>query len=145
MKIKVAKRSYDEVMAIKESLPTKRKKPKKPNIFFRTLIRVISVPELMACGFKCRKIGMERLGKKEPCLVLMNHSSFIDMKIASALLYPRVYNIVCSVDAFVGKKWLMEQIGCIPTQKFVFDLGLVKDIKYAVTKLNSSVLLYPEA
>ena len=145
MKIKVANKSYDEVMAIKESITSKRKKPKKPNIFFRTLIRVLSVPELMATRFKCRKIGMERLGKKEPCLVLMNHSSFIDMKIASALLYPRPYNIVCSVDAFVGKKWLMEQIGCIPTQKFVFDLQLVRDIKYAITKLNSSVLLYPEA
>lgn len=41
--------------------------------------------------------------------------------------------------------WLMRQIGCIPTQKFVTDLNLVKDMTYALKTLNTSVLMYPEA
>ena len=145
MKIKTTKKSYDEVVAIKDSLPKQSKKPKKPNILFRTLVRALSIPELVATGFKCRKIGMEKLGKNESCLVLMNHSSFIDLKIASAVLYPRAFNIVCTADALVGKEWLMRQIGCFPTHKFVLDLGLIKNMKYALSKLNSSVLMYPEA
>ena len=76
---------------------------------------------------------------------MMNHSSFVDFKIASKILFPRPFNIVCTSDGFVGKGWLMRLIGCIPTQKFITDLSLVRDILYAVKKKKSSVLMYPEA
>ena len=88
---------------------------------------------------------MDRLGKKEPCLYLMNHSSFIDLEIAASLLYPRSFNIVATTDSFVGKSWLMRQIGCIPTKKFVSDLSLIRAMKYTLHELHSSVVMYPEA
>ncbi len=123
----------------------KHQKPKNPNILLRTLIRVVSIPDLLATKFKYKSIGMEKLGKKEPCLILMNHSSFIDLKIASKILYPRKYNIVCTSDGFIGKDLLMRHIGCIPTKKFVPELSLIKDMVFAVKKYKSSVLMYPEA
>lgn len=142
MKIKIKNADYDYVA----SLPAPPHiKPKKPNIFFRTLLKVVSAPDLIATKFSCKKIGMEKWDRKQPALILMNHSSFIDLKIASSVLYPRPFNIVCTFDGFVGKKWLMRQLGCIPTQKFVSDLTLIRDIKYALTELHSSVLMYPEA
>lgn len=142
MKIKTAKMEYEKVL----ELPIKpHRKPKKPNMLFRTLLKVVSAPDLIATRFKYRKIGMEKLGKREPCLILMNHSSFIDLKIASSVLYPRAFNIVCTSDGFVGKEWLMRNLGCIPTQKFVTDLTLVRDMLYAVKTLGSSILMYPEA
>ena len=55
------------------------------------------------------------------------------------------YGIVATSDGFVGKAWLMRQIGCIPTQKFVSDLTLVRDIDYLLKKKKTSVLMYPEA
>ena len=88
---------------------------------------------------------MERLAEDDPCLVLMNHSCFLDLKIASTLLYPRPLNIVCTSDGFVGKEGLMRALGCIPTQKFASDPALVRDLLYTVRTLKSSVLLYPEA
>lgn len=142
MKIKVSDRSYDAVLSLP---PAERKKPLKPSIFFRTLLKVLSSADLKATHFQYHAIGMERLKKDEPCLILMNHSSFIDLKIASTLLYPRPFNIVCTSDGFVGKEWLMRHLGCIPTQKFVSDLGLVRDLLYTVKDLHSSVLMYPEA
>ena len=143
MKIKTEEKSYAEVLSLIGN--SKRPTPKKPNMLFRTLLKTVSMPELIATGFKCERIGMERLGKREPCLILMNHSSFIDMKIAASVLYPRPFNIVCTTDGFVGKHFLMRQLGCIPTNKFVPDLGLVKQMKHVLTKLKSSVLMYPEA
>ena len=122
----------------------KRKKPIKPNIFFRILTMTLSIFSIPR-GFTYKRIGMERLSKKEPCLILMNHSSFVDFKIASKILFPRPFNIICTSDGFVGKSWLMRVIGCIPTQKFVTDLSLVRDIIYAVKKKKSSILMYPEA
>lgn len=141
MKIRTINKSYGEVMAIE---PKKRKKPLKPSMFFRILIMLLSIFSLPR-GFSHRKIGMERLGKKEPCMILMNHSSFVDFKIAAKILFPRPFNIITTSDGMVGKAWLMRLIGCIPTQKFITDLNLVRDINYAVKTLNSSVLMYPEA
>ncbi len=142
MKIKIKNMSYSKVL--KESF-VKHKKPKKTLWIFRTLVRILSIIDLTKVHFTYTKEGMKKLKRKEPCLILMNHSSFIDLKIASKLLYPRRYNIVCTDDGFIGKEWLMRQIGCIPTRKFINDVVLVKDMMYAIKKLHNSILMYPEA
>ena len=142
MKIKVTNKSYAEVMALPKR---KHKKPIRPNLFWRTLLKIVSAPALIKTGFECKRIGMERLGKKEPALVLMNHSGFIDMEIVVSILYPRAFNIITTSDAFIGMDWLMRQIGCVPTNKFTSDPTLVRDMMHITKKLNSSVVLYPEA
>lgn len=142
MKIKVKNMRYEDVLALPKE---KYQKPIKPHWIFRLVLGIASVLDLIAVGFQYRKIGMDKIGKREPCLVLMNHSSFIDLEIAATLLFPRPFNIVCTSDGFVGKSWLMRLIGCIPTKKFVSDPKLVRDMLYAVKELKSSVLMYPEA
>lgn len=142
MKIKVLDKSYADVMAIE---PPKHDKPKKIPMALRMLIKAISSANLKKNNMKYTEHGMEKLGKDEPCLVLMNHSSFIDLQIAADYLYPRPFSTVCTSDAFIGKPFLMKLIGCIPTQKFVSDLTLIKDMSYALKKLGATVLMYPEA
>lgn len=142
MKIKTRELPYGEVLRL---TPQKRKKPVKPLFILALVIRILSVFTFLGVKFTFKKICMENLGSKEPCLILMNHSSFIDLKIASALLFPRRYNIVMTSDGFVGKNLLMRLVGCIPTQKFISDSLLVKDILHCVKKLKTSILLYPEA
>ena len=142
MKIKTKKLPYEKVLQLP---PYRHRRPKKPMWLFSTLMYLLSKPALWATRFSYKKIGMEKLGKKEPCLYLMNHSSFIDLKIASGMLYPKPYNIVCTLDGFVGKAFLMRNLGCIPTKKFVPQLELVRDMIYALKTLKTSVLMYPEA
>lgn len=142
MKIRIVKKRYEEVLAL--PMPA-HKKPLRQHILFRILLRVLSTWDLWRTHFTYEKIGMEKLGKDEPCLILMNHSSFIDLKIASTILFPRPFNIVCTSDGFVGKNWLMRIVGCIPTKKFINDVTLVRDMVYAIKELKSSVLMYPEA
>ena len=145
MKIKVRKGSYRQIIDNHKAKKRPHVKPKKPNIFFRTLMRVVSLPDLLATKFSFERIGMERLGKNEPAFYLMNHSSFIDLEIAATVLYPKPFNIVATTDAFFGKDWLMRQIGCIPTKKFSTDTTLVRDILYTIKKLKSNVIMFPEA
>ena len=141
MKIKTKKLTWAQV----QQLPRpKHKKPIRPHWLFRTVVRIASIPDLFFTHFRCEKVRMEAAGDG-PWLILMNHSSFIDLEIASKLLYPKPYNIVCTSDGLVGKEWLMRQIGCIPTQKFVPDLMLIRDMLYAVREKKNSVLMYPEA
>ncbi len=142
MKISKRKRSYEQVMALPRP---QHKKPLKPIVPLRALLKVITLPDLLTTRFSYDTVGMERLPDHQPCLVLMNHSSFIDLKIAFHVLGWRPLNIVCTTDAMVGKAWLMRLIGCIPTNKFVMDTTLIRDMKYALHELGSSVLMYPEA
>ena len=141
MKIKTVKKSYDEVMALQRP---EHKKPRKPWFLLSSVIRILAIPDMWATKFKYNAKDKAKL-PKEPCLILMNHSSFIDLKIVSRIFYPRPYCIVCTSDGFIGKNWLMKRLGCIPTQKFVTDLSLIKDIKYAIETKKVSVLMYPEA
>lgn len=142
MKIKSRNLSYEDVLLLPHE---KHQIPKRPSMFFRTLLKIASTPDLRATDFSVQEEGMENLGKNEPALFLMNHSSFIDLKIASVILYPRPFNIVCTSDGFVGKSGLMRNLGCIPARKFIFDTTLVRDMVYTVRDLRDSILLYPEA
>ena len=142
MKIKNQNLSYEDVLLLPHE---KHQMPKRPSMFFRTLLKIVSTPDLRATDFSLQEEGMENLGKNEPALFLMNHSSFIDLKIASVILYPRPFNIVCTSDGFVGKSGLMRNLGCIPARKFIFDTTLVRDMVYTVRDLRDSILLYPEA
>lgn len=56
--------------------PKKLKAPKKPNILFKTLLKIVSIFDLHAVSFKANKIGMNKLNRKQLCMILMNHSSF---------------------------------------------------------------------
>ena len=142
MKIKVVDMTYEQALA---QPPAKHRPPQRPSLALRSLLRTASAPDLHATHFHCEKHGMERLADDEPCLVLMNHSCFLDLEIAETVLYPHPFNIVCTSDGFVGKEALMRSVGCIPTSKFCSDAALVRDMLYCVRKLKTSILLYPEA
>ena len=142
MKIKVKWLPYEKVMALPRS---KHRNPLKPLFLLQLVVRVLAIFDLFPTKFTYETHGMEKIGKKEPCLILMNHSSFIDLKIASKIFFPKRYGIVCTSDGFVGKNWLMRLLGCIPTQKFVSDITLIRDMEHLLKKKKVSVLMYPEA
>ena len=141
MKVKTRKISHDKLMTTYK-LP--RKCPPYPGFLFRTLVRILSIGELRKTRFSYTMENMKKI-PKGPCLFLMNHSSFIDLKIASKILYPKCYNIIATSDAMLGKEWLMRRLGCVATNKFVPDVPLVLDMMRLVKKWKRSVLLYPEA
>ncbi|MBR0516649.1 MAG: 1-acyl-sn-glycerol-3-phosphate acyltransferase, partial [Firmicutes bacterium] len=141
MKIKVEKKTLAEVRA----LPAPpRRKPVRPARLWRWVMKTAGAGDLKDAQFSYTLKGLDRI-PDEPCLVVMNHSSFIDLEIAAKILYPHPFNIVCTSDGFVGKDALMSRIGCIPTNKFVTDVGLIVDMSYALHERKDHVLLYPEA
>ncbi len=141
MKNMFVKMDYDKVMSL--PLP-KVKKPQKPAMFWRVLLRILSGRILKKEGFTYTVEQMEKVGD-EPCLILMNHCSFMDMEMAEYMLFPRPVGIVCTADAFIGKEFLMRWIGCFPTKKFVSDPHLISDIRYCLEEKKMNVLMYPEA
>lgn len=142
MKIKTKRLPIEKVMAMPKA---KHKKPLKPLFLLQLVVRILAIFDLLPTKFTFETHGMEKIKKNEPCLILMNHSSFIDLKIASRIFFPKRYGIVCTCDGFVGKNLLMRLLGCIPTQKFVSDVGLIWDIEHLLKEKKVSVLMYPEA
>ena len=144
MKIATKRLPYEKVMAKKRP---RHRKPLRPLFLLQLLIRFLAIFDLAPTHFSYTAEGMEKLSKNEPCLILMNHSSFIDLKIVSRIFFPQRYGIVCTSDGFVGfgMALLMRLLGCIPTQKFVTDVSLIKDMEYMLHKKQCSVLMYPEA
>ncbi|MBO4940108.1 MAG: 1-acyl-sn-glycerol-3-phosphate acyltransferase [Clostridia bacterium] len=141
MKIKTKTTSWQHV----QNLPKPKKKSlQRPCFLFQALVRLLSIPDLWTTRFTYTKKNMEKAGKG-PYLILMNHSSFIDLKIASKLLFPRPYYIISTADGFVAQEWLMRNLGCIPTKKFIADVGLTRDMIHALREKKTSVLLFPEA
>ena len=141
MKIRTQTKSYDAVMELPKA---KRRKPLRPNFLLQCVIRIASLPDLWATNFKFTEHDMDKV-KDQPCLILMNHSCFMDLMIMSRIFFPKRYSIVCTTDGFVGMEWLMRFLGCIPTQKFVSDVTLIRDMEYMLKEKKVSVLMYPEA
>ena len=142
MKISTRKMTYEEVLKLPR---LKHKKPMKPSRLLAAIVRIVCAPTLRKIGFSYTTERMELVGK-QPCLILMNHSSFTDMKLAFGIFYPRRMGIVTSVDAMsgiLGK--LMRILGCTPTHKYVTDLSLIRDLEYMLKENKTSVLMYPEA
>ena len=144
MKTVTKKSTYEKVMQMPR---IKQRKPLRPLFLLQILIRILSFFEMLPLKLTVEKHGMEKIGKKEPCLILMNHSSFTDLEIASHIFFPRRYGIVTTSDGFVGPlmRILMPLLGCIPTQKFVSDMGLIRNMQYMLKEKKTSVLMFPEA
>ena len=142
MKINVRKLPYEEVLKLPR---LQHKTPRMPSRLLAAVVRIACIPTLRKTRFSYTTERMDLVGE-HPCLILMNHSSFTDMKLAFGIFYPRRMGIVTSVDAMTGILGkLMRILGCTPTHKYVADLSLIKDIKYMLHTNRTSVLMYPEA
>ena len=93
MKISVKHMDYEKAMARPRP---EHKNPKKCNLFWRSLIQGLTWVGMAGTKFEYETERMELLGKDEPCLILMNHSCFLDMQIAHRILYPRHFSIIAT-------------------------------------------------
>lgn len=142
MKIATKEMSYEEVLQLPR---LKHKNPLKPQLWLATIVRLVCASTLRQIKFSYTTERMDLVGD-QPCLILMNHSSFTDMKLAYGIFYPKKLGIVTSVDAMTGILGkLMRLLGCTPTHKYITDLTLFKDMEYMLKTNKSSVLMYPEA
>ena len=142
MKINTRNLPYEEVLKLPR---LEHRTPRMPSKALAAVVRTASAPTLWKTKFHYTTERMELVGD-EPCLILMNHCSFTDMKLAYGIFYPKPLGIVTSVDAMTGILGkLMRILGCTPTHKYVSDLTLIKDMEYMLKTNRTSVLMYPEA
>jgi 1-acyl-sn-glycerol-3-phosphate acyltransferase len=118
------------------------KKPIRQRHFLRPLTWLLSYPTVLAHRVKITRIGMR--GIKPPYLLLCNHNSFIDFKVTTVAIFPHRANYMVAIDGFIGREWLLRNVGCICKRKFTNDTVMVRHMmKVAVN--GDIIVLYPEA
>lgn len=118
-------------------------KPKKERIFLTPLAFLLSFPAVWKRHLKVNKVDME--GLKPPYILLCTHHAFQDFKVTTAAIYPHRANYIVAIDGFIGREWLLRNVGGIAKRKFTNDTKLVKQIKYSLENLKNIVAIYPEA
>ena len=119
-----------------------KKKPIPCKWYLKPIAWLIAYPGVIAHKPKITKIGMENV--KAPYLLLGNHNAFLDMKISAAATFPKIGNYVVAIDGFIGREWLLRNVGCICKRKFTNDISLIRNLFSAVKK-NQIPVIYPEA
>jgi len=119
------------------------KKPIKQRGFLRPLTWVLSFPSTWRHHLKINRVNTENL--KPPYLLLCTHHAFIDFKVTTAAIFPHRANYVVAIDGFIGREWLLRQVGGICKRKFTNDVQLVRQIRHVITKHKDILALYPEA
>ncbi len=118
-------------------------KPCKQYFFLMPLVWGASFLLTRQFKLKIRKEGMK--GLKPPYLVIATHQGPVDYYIAPLALFPRRANYVSDMEGFaVFGKWLYRGLGCIGKRRFVSDISVVRNMKYAI-KMGQSVVVYPES
>ena len=118
------------------------KPPVRQANYLRPLIWALTIPEVTLRGSKIIKTGME--GIKPPYLLLCNHNAFYDFKVATKAIFPHRANYIIAIDGFIGREWLLRQVGGICKRKFTNDIQLIRHIRQ-VFKNGDLLILYAEA
>ncbi|MCQ2427691.1 MAG: 1-acyl-sn-glycerol-3-phosphate acyltransferase [Clostridia bacterium] len=110
--------------------------------FLRPVTYLLSAPDVKKHAAKITKTGVE--GLKPPYILLCNHNAFMDFKVATKAIYPQRANYIVAIDGFIGREWLLRNVGCICKRKFTSDILLLRQMKRALAGDNVLVI-YPEA
>ncbi len=119
------------------------KNPKKQKWYLKLLAWILCKPENTKCHVKINKINME--GLKKPYMLLCNHNSFVDFKVATKAIFPHGANYVIAIDGFINREGILRGVGGIGKRKFINDISLVKKINYSLKKNKTILIMYPEA
>lgn len=95
-------------------------------------------------GLKIKRTDIR--GLKPPYLVISTHQGFTDYYVAPLSVFPRRASYVSDMEGFAafGDR-LYRKVGCIGKRRFVTDVSVLNNIKYALYKNKSIVFIFPEA
>lgn len=91
---------------------------------------------------KIRKHNVK--GNKAPWLIFATHQSMKDFPIMAMATFPHRQAWVISIDEFIGREYVLRNIGGVAKRKYTKDSNLVRTIVKTLKK-GQSVIIYPEA
>lgn len=119
------------------------RKPLKQNPFLLPLIWGGSYLMTRPFHLKITKKKMNNI--KPPYLVLSTHQGFSDYYIAPLAMFPHRAVYVSDMEGFAAfGNGLYRGLGCIAKRRYVPDISVVRNMRYALSK-KQSVVVFPES
>jgi hypothetical protein len=137
----IVHKNYKEVKVLRPF--NLRVMPEKPKWYLQALSWALSFPETFAIQSDIRKHNMD--GIEGSYLMLCNHNSFVDFKVATRAIFPRRANYIVAVDGFIGRESIMQKVGCFMKRKFDSDPIIARQIRHSLMKNKVVCQVYPEA
>ena len=118
-------------------------KPSKQYFFLMPFIWLAAYLDTKRLRLKIDKSGMR--GIKPPYLVIATHQGPADYSAAPLAMFPHRATFVSDMEGFAWYgKWLYRGLGCIGKRRFVSDISVVRNMKYALSN-KQAVWVYPES
>lgn len=137
----IVEKSYKDVSVMPRF--NLEKHPVKAKWYLQVLAWVLSLPETFIVKAKIKKIRTK--GLKGPYILLCNHNSFLDFKVATRAIFPRSATYIVAVDGFINREWLLRNVGGIGKRKFISDPFTFRQVKHTLENLKQVCEIYPEA
>lgn len=115
------------------------RKPSKQYPFLMPLVWGGSWALTRQFGLRIRKVNME--GIKPPFLVIGTHQGPVDYYVGPLAMFPHRAMYVSDMEGFAAfGKWLYRGLGCIGKRRYVSDISVVRNMKYAIS-IGQSVVV----
>lgn len=129
--------------SIEQQLVYHANKPIRQRWYLTPFTWLFSIPCALSHHLKINYKHME--GLKPPYLLLSTHMSFDDFKVLTMAVMPHRSNYVVAIDGFIGRRWLLENVGGISKRKFTNDTLLVRQVNHVLQVNHNILVIYPEA
>jgi len=117
--------------------------PIKAKWYLQLLAWVLALPETFQVHSKIHKTNVK--GLKPPYILLCNHNSFLDFKVATRAVFPHRSSYIVAVDGFINREGIMRNVGCFAKRKFVNDTRIIRPIRHSLDVNKDVCQIYPEA
>lgn len=116
--------------------------PVRTRWYLHPLTILLSLPDVWKHRVRLTRTGVD--GLKPPYVLLCNHNAFMDFKVATRSIWPSRANYVVAIDGFIGREWLLRNVGCICKRKFTNDVTMVRHLQQTIRN-GDVAMIYPEA
>ena len=118
-------------------------KPSKQYFFLMPFLWLAAFLDTRKLRLKIDRTGMK--GIKPPYLVIATHQGPADYSAAPLAMFPHRAMFVSDMEGFAWYgKWLYRGLGCIGKRRYVSDLCVLRNMKYAIAR-KQAVWVYPES
>lgn len=119
------------------------RRPAKQYPFLMPIVWGVSYLMTRRYQLKIEKVSMKHV--KPPYLVVSTHQGFADYYIGPLVIFPHRAVYVSDMEGFAAfGKWLYRGLGCIGKRRYVPDISVIMNMRYALSK-GQSVIIYPES
>lgn len=123
--------------------PAQRRLPRASPTLYRLAVLLLQLALSLLFGY--RRLGVKRVPRRGPLLVVSNHQSYLDSVAVGTALYPRLATHLARSGLFRSHTFgsIIATFNAVPIREEEGDLGAIRTVIERL-KMGDAVIIYPE-